>query len=114
MLFPSLFIIMIIRICLLLTKSMSPYCLDDGEVNSNFRNLEIDGHFKFNKFGLIAKSKAVLIIFPKSRKTYQYPLSKRVCKRLSRVVAIIIELYSELRVEWKALSLRRCIAQFDP
>ena len=37
------------------------------------------------------------IIFPKSRNTFQYPLSKRVCKRLpkrlSRVVAFIIELY---------------------
>ena len=38
---------------------------------------------------------AVFIIFPKSRNTFQYPLSKRVCKRLSRVVAFIIELYRE-------------------
>ena len=27
---------------------------------------------------------AVFIIFPKSRNTFQYPLSKRVCKRLSK------------------------------
>ena len=63
-------------------------------------------------------SLAVFIIFPKSRNTFQYPLSKRVCKRLSKrlswVVAFIIELYRELRVEKKALPLRSCIAQFDP
>ena len=54
------------------------------------------------------------ITFPKSRNTFQYPLSKRVCKRLSkrlsRVVAFIIEL-SRVRVARKALSLRSCIAQ---
>ena len=40
---------------------------------------------------------AVFIIFPKLENTFQYPLSKRVCKRLqkhlSQVVAFIIELY---------------------
>ena len=72
------------------------------------------------KIGARESSMAVFIIFPKSRNTFQYPLSKRVCKRLSkrlsRVVAFIIELYyRELRVvERKALSLRSCIAQFDP
>ena len=63
------------------------------------------------------KSKAVFIIFPKSRNTFQYPLSKRVCKGLSRVVAFIIDLsVSRVRVERKALLpwLRSCIAQFDP
>ena len=47
----------------------------------------------------LSLSMAVFIIFPKSRNTFQYPLSKRVCKRLmkrlSRVVAFIIELYRE-------------------
>ena len=42
---------------------------------------------------------AMFIIISKSRNTFQYPLSKRVCKRLSkrvsRVVAFIIELYRE-------------------
>ena len=38
---------------------------------------------------------AVFVIFPKSRNVFQYPLSKRVCKRLSQVVAFIIELYHE-------------------
>ena len=41
-------------------------------------------------------SMAAFITFPKSRNTFQYPLSTRVCKRLSkrlsRVVAFIIDL----------------------
>ena len=41
--------------------------------------------------------------------------SKRVSKRLSRVVAFIIDLsVSRVRVARKALSLRSCIAQFYP
>ena len=39
---------------------------------------------------------AVFIIFPKFIfPTFQYPLSKRICKRLSGVVAFIIKLYCE-------------------
>ena len=48
--------------------------------------------------------------FRKSRNMFQYPLSKHVCKRLSRVVAFIVEL-SRVLVERKALSLRSCIAK---
>ena len=52
------------------------------------------------------------------RNAFQYPLSKRVCKRLpkhvSQVVAFIIELVSRERVERNALSLHSCSAQFDP
>ena len=60
-----------------------------------------------------------ILLFPKSKNSFQYPLSKRVCKRLSkrlsRVVAFIIDLsVSRVRVSRKALSLRSCIAQFHP
>ena len=49
------------------------------------------------------------------RNSFQYPQSKRVSKRLSRVVAFIIDLsVSRVRVARKALSLRSCIAQFHP
>ena len=42
-------------------------------------------------------------------------IKTRICKRLSRVIAFIIDLsVSRVRVERKALSLRSCIAQFDP
>ena len=55
----------------------------------------------------------------KVRNAFQYPLSKRVYKRLpkrvSRVVAFITELYREYESRGRpCLSLRSCIAQFDP
>ena len=57
------------------------------------------GHKHNRHFVTHVVSWAVFIIFPKSRNTFQYPLSKRVCKclskRLSWVVAFIIELYRE-------------------
>ena len=65
----------------------------DGPVNSH--------EYKCIDFYLVTikMSMAVFIIFPKSRNTFQYPLSKRVCKRLSkrlsRVAAFIIKLYRE-------------------
>ena len=56
-----------------------------------------------------------ILLFPKSRNSFQYPQSKRVWKRLSRVVAFIIDLsVSRVRVTRKALSLRCFIAQFHP
>ena len=44
--------------------------------------------------------------------TFQYPLSKRVCKRLPKRVCRIVAFYH--RTLSRALSLRSCIAQFDP
>ena len=61
-----------------------------GYIISEFGSHNNDIHF------YIHLSKGAFITFPKSRNTFQYPLSKRVCKhlskRLSRVVAFIIEL----------------------
>ena len=63
----------------------------------------------------LSLSMAVFIIFPKSRNTFQNPLSKRVCKRLSRVVAFIIEIYREYQsrgrhchcaAAWRSLTRR--------
>ena len=61
---------------------------------------------------------AVFIIFPKFRNTFQYPLSKRLCKCLpkhvSRVVAFIIELYREYESRGRPCHCAAAFAQFDP
>ena len=63
-------------------------------------------------------SLAVFIIFPKSRNTFQYPLSKRVCKRLpkrlSRVVAFIIELYREYESRGRPCHCAAALRMFYP
>ena len=58
----------------------------------------------------LLQGETVFIIFPKSTNTFQYPLSKRVYKRLSKHLSRVCYIYhrtlSRVRVERKALSLR--------
>ena len=61
---------------------------------------------------------AVFIIFSKSRNTFPYPLSKTRMQTPFETpfssCCIYHQTLSQLRVERKALSLRSCIAQFNP
>ena len=74
-----------------------------------------------NNFAFIISTETCFWLKRVSDRTwlYLYPqsnrYSKRVSKRLSRVVAFIIDLsVSRVRVARNALSLRSCIAQFHP
>ena len=80
-----------------LIKSSMKKAHIDEIVNGHGKTRAINGKFITLPFVICNNLQdilAVYIIFPKGRNTFQYPISKRVYKRLSRrVVAFIIELY---------------------
>ena len=54
---------------------------------SNASGVTLSMHVQLLSEWVLHWLKAVFIIFPKSRNTFQYPLSNRVCKRLSKRIS---------------------------